>query len=565
MGESRIGMGRSSGAWRVGARARLSPHGRRAGLTLIELLAAMVVLLVGVYSVAALFPKLSRNIGEDKTRTTMGRATQRVAEAYQSGTYEAPDATAPFDVDVDQIDPSSRPADPDSNSFAENPLNSRDDIVNVYGEHVTVPAPLAAGGTACYVLKQGMVDPGTVPVVSEQVALPQAYRDPGPGGSLSRGCYYLRPTGEMIYRTSGSAAGVLVHYDWFDPALGMVKRVAGELIQASGTTVQAVAARGGTVVPGTTKAYTLYLWACTTAKPAVVAGRRCWVDNLTATSPDAGQSLYFPSYLSGRRVSVSYRVRREDLLDGTNPRRAKIMHEDSVLPTEPPYRMTLNYGGLEDANPLTSEDFSGNTIPDIWLMMVDLIDGTTWVWDDTSDGTGMIEDVDFSNGIVTINGAAVQGTAAARKMGHPVRIYYRTFDENCIQIQKAASEFVEVQAGGSSNVPNWEHRQYSIGTRAGATNTYTYLYGFPAYLEDQAVQVDYRVTSGSTVRQVANELHVITDLDDASLGYGFMLAQPQVSGVGSVRGASMRVVGWWRTYTGRIGRVDVTSMLFPGA
>ena len=48
--------------------------GARSGLTLVELLAAMVVLLVGVYAVAALFPKLSGAISEEETRTTIARA-----------------------------------------------------------------------------------------------------------------------------------------------------------------------------------------------------------------------------------------------------------------------------------------------------------------------------------------------------------------------------------------------------------------------------------------------------------------------------------------------------------
>jgi len=162
--------------------------------------------------------------------------------------------------------------------------------------------------------------------------------------------------------------------------------------------------------------------------------------------------------------------------------------------------------------------------------------------------------------------AVIEGAVpSASRAGHPVRIFYRTMEEQALQVQKAPSEFVEVAslaAASNDAYPNWHHRRYMIDTRSDGSDTYAFLHAFPAYLEGQAVEVDYTYGAASPVR-ISNELHVITDLGDPALGYGFVLSQPTVRGVYRVAGASVRVVGWWRTPQGRTARYDVTNMLFP--
>ncbi len=548
--------------WRVHhptlrASGRLSVLSGRRGLTLVELLAAMLVLLVGVYAVAALFPKLSTFIAEEETRTSMSRAALQVAEAYRAGTYEAPDATAPNFANVDTVEPGSVPDDPDTNT---SDPNSRDDFIEVFGEYVTVPQPAVAGGYACYVPKMGLVE--SVLAVRELRPLTEAYRDPGAGGSVGAGEYYLRSTGEFIYNSAGSN-GAYINYDWYDS--GVLKRAGTESVPGTGQIVQAVAGRGGSIVPGNARAYAVYNWNCTVGPPGAppYSGNICWLD------AQAGQSIFFPHYLAGKQIKIDYRLRREDPYAESALRRARIMFEDKRLPSTTPFKVGLNFDGLDDENPLITTSLTGTDIADIWVLMVDLVDGKTYVWDDAGDGSGDIADVDFLRGGITMNASTAAGTWRAEgRAGHPVRIYYRTIDEHCIQVQKAPTEFVEVASmahASNSFLPDWQHRRYMVSYVTVGADTYAQLYGFPAYCEDQGVQVDYTVDVGGTNVRMNGEMHVISDLDNPALGCGFVLNQPNVTGILSVEGATMRVVGWWRSQNGRLTRYDVANMVFPGA
>ncbi len=547
--------------WHQRARHVGAGLGSRRGLTLVELLAAMIVLLVGVYAIAALFPKLSRSISDEETRTSMSRATQRLAEGYRSGELELPDATAPHYTQVDAVEPGSSPDDPDSNLTGTNPLNSRDDFIEVYGERVTVPAPPTPGGYPCYVPKLGLVDPSMVPVVHSFREMKEAYRDPGANTTPRDGEFYLRTDGQFLFNGPGGGNnGAIVYYDWVLPG-GIIRRANGELVPNSGSYVQAVASRGGRVVPGSVRAYARYPWACSFGPPATIAGRVCWVD---AT---AGQSIYFPATAAGTKLRVDYRVRREDLQAEGTSRRAKIMFEDKRVPSAPPYQIDLNFDGLSDEYPLVANALDGTDIADVWLLVVDLTDGATWVWDDNSDGTGAITEVDFSRGKFWMNGSVVTGASGTARAGHPIRIYYRTADEHTIQVQKAPTEFVEVDSlthPANAYLPNWEHRRFRIGTQAAASGNYYYLCDFPAYLEDQAVEVDYTYDAGDgQPTPVSNEVHVISDLGDPNLGFGFVLNHSNVMGLYEVTGASARIVGWWRTEDGRVSRFDVANIMFP--
>ncbi|MEN6345756.1 MAG: type II secretion system protein [Armatimonadia bacterium] len=543
--------------------------GRRSGFTLIELLAAMVVLLIGVYSVAALFPRLSKSVSDEERRTTITRAVAELSSRYQSDAAEAPEATAPADADINALDPNSLPQDPDSTSLTTNPVNSRDDIVQVYGEEFRVPAPSVAGGFPCYVPKGGLIDPNTLPTVIELRSLTEAAVDPGPGGTVASGEFYLRPDG-MLIANSGTGY-VSVDYDW--TANNLVRHAVDEMVpvQAGGTLVQAQqpvgpSGRGGAVVLGNTQAYAVYGYTGSVGDPngtTLPTGSLSFV-----VDSRAGQAIYFPPDAVGKRLKISYRLRREDIQGGTNQRLALIMHEDKTIPATAPYELPLGIEFLDDANELFTQTFDGTqlTKPE-WVMMVDLTDGTPIGWEGQTSNASFdflrgISNVDFRKGLLTID-----STALASRLGHPVRIYYRTLEQHSIQVQRAPAEFVEVTAGFTPNVPFWQHRQFCLGTQVTGGHTYGYVYGMPAYCEDQAVQVDYmiRKPGWGTPRRVSNEVHVVTDLRNmgAGYGFGFALNEPDIVGITRVRGVSVRVVGWWRTEAGRQGRMDLTNMLFP--
>ncbi len=543
--------------------------GARRGLTLIELLAAMMVLLVGVYAVAALFPKLSLNIAEEERGTSMSRSVGQFAAGLQAEGSPVIGATAPLDANLDAVDPNSRPADPDSVATG---ANSRDDFVVVYEEWLKVPAPTSPSGLACYIPRLGLIAQGVGPTVFEDTELKLAYRDPGRtlvqngelvSGKDSAGTFYLRDmadtaagdsatdVAEVILPRpsvgSGTTYQYRVDYDWYDPAQSLRKRVMGELVP--------VVAPTGT--PSNIATVPRSFVACRpsggwrTGWP-MVTGARAWRRVYRSVSVGTyGQAAYFDNSLVGHTLRMNYVLRVT-----SNWRRDQVMQEERVLPTAAPYDLPLTFGDLDDEQPLMSQAFSGTAISPVWVLMVDLSDGAAFVYDTTPTAAEGISSVDFRRGVVTINAV----TLSAR-LGHQVRLYYRTADQHCLQVQKTPAEFVEVADGVTCDTPWWQHRSYQVSSAG--SGGYFALDHFPAYLEDQAVQVDYLAGSGTPLR-ISNELHVISDLGDVggTPNFGFVLNQPAVAGVLAVRGGTMRVSGWWRAESGRVKRVDITQMLF---
>lgn len=540
----------------------------RRGLTLMELLAAMAVLLVGVYSVAALFPKLSRNISDEEQRSTMQRAIQQLSARYQSGSLEAPDGTAPTDANVNAMDPASEPKDPDSTAFADNPLNSRDDFVVVYGEEFKIPAPVTPTGFPAYVPKMGLLRENTSPVMVEFAELTQCAYDPGSGGTVPAGQYYLRPDGELI--ANSGTTYVSLDYNWYGGTPALVRRAVGERL-SNGDTVQAVSDRSGRVVPGDTHCFAMHYWSGSVNQANTAnlpLGSRTFV-----VDPRAGQALRFPSDAPSLTAGHTLKLLQYRLREDAHGRRVLMMQEDKTIPATTPFQIQLNVAFLDDENPLLTNDFTGTALSDDeYVLMVDLTDGEPIAWTGVMnnptyaglDFNRAILDVNFRRGIVTVDGGLLSS-----RLGHPVRIYYRTLSQHCIQVQKAPAQFVECTSSVTPNVPYAVHRTYQISSETVSGNQLIHLTNFPSYCEDQAVEVDYLVQPAgwNTTRRICRELHVITDLREAntSWGFGFALNEPNVVGVLDVRGVSVRTLGWWRTEMGRIGRLDITNVLLPDA
>ncbi len=560
--------------------------GASRGLTLIELLAAMMVLLVGVYAVAALFPRMYRNVEEEKSRTTVMRLTEQTATRFKGGADAAPDDTAPLDANINSVDPGSRPQDPDSRSFTNNPPNSRDDMVCAYGERFTVPAASRPGSGGpgefpCYIPKVGLINDGSVPNVVETKRMTPALADPGVPTTATRltaGTFCLRPDGTLLasfddspYSAFPTPSWIELDYQWVDSSgTGLVKRVPGEAVVGgvpgglwvweSNAPVQAVQAagvggRGGSVICSTATAYAVYQWSPSVTQPSNAAlspGTRNCVVDITAH-----QAVYFPKDATGRALRMDYLVR----VVGTQQRRDLILQEDQVLPSSSPYMVHLTFGKLDNVTPLLTMTVpSGGGTPGLVtqpvnLLMVDLTDGQAYGW---NDGQGAIIGLDFINGIFTVNSTVLAGRAGDR-----IRVYYRTMDQHMVQLEKAPAEFVETAPGGASNVPNWPHRSFQIA-QSNQSPPCLVLYGFPAFCQGQAVQVDYLAgPAGGMPTRISNELHVINYMGNLGYasGYGFVLNRTDAVGVLAVRGASLTVSGWWRAQDGRVAHVDTTDML----
>lgn len=535
-------------------------------MTLVELMAAMVVLLVGVYAVAGLFPRMTRNIVNEERRTSMSSAVDREAASLQAKVEGLPLTTSPSVLNANVVDiGTNRPNDPDD--AGTNP-NSRDDFIWVIGEEFTVPAATSGSGPCVYVPRMGLINPGPgTYTVSEPITLTRTDQDPANGTAVPTGGYFLRELanggadtiGELVVtQPSGFPAyAALVDYEWTDATDGLVKRVVDELVDLTAPAPRYVQVNApGVNRPNSRDGY-----------PRSASSRARALRAWPATMGDLGHAIFLPPQAAGRKMRMNYQLRLE------NGRRELVMQEDKVIPAETPYQLALSFGDLDTDTPLMSEDFWGNAITPVYVVVVDLTDGARFVWDDAAGGSG-IAHVDENRGLINFDSAAISG-----RLGHPCRIYYRTLDQHFIHVQKAPSTFVEWNGTVNPASWDWALRTYRIGYGAAFTGDarYTCLYGMPAYCEDQAVQVDYLVRDPGDVPapappimppvRVRNELHVIADLGDAGgtpLGYGFVLDRPDLIGVLGVWGVSMRVTGWYRTEAGSLSRVDQTRVLFPG-
>lgn len=598
-----VGSGSACRPWRVG--------GARAGLTLVELLAAMMVLLVGVWSVAALFPKLSREVVDEERHMTTARQAQELAASYRADPLSAEVSTSPLPLravdpngsNTETADPVARPQDPDSTNLSDNPPNGRDDWVWVWGETFVIPQPWPAGGVSAYLPRGGLLDQtdhwydaadGAVTDHSNRADRHVAGLQVFEHRKLKRvakasqvqatsNSFFLRDDGTLL--SNPDTVKLQISYSWYDSTDGFIKRTAREWVLPYEGLGANVVDAGAAVVPGDEEVWAVYEFGVAPLGSGP-SPRVC------AVASPYRQALLFDARDAGTKVSINYRTLRE------GGRRELYMQESSRIPmpaedpnqsnllTMPPIK--LAFAGLDDERPLLSLTPSGTREQNVYLLAVAEGSGTALAWEAVLDGGAAnptlttvetdppdarfpFRNVDFTNGTVELN---PYHPFVASNVGQPIRLLYRTIDDNCVQLQKAPARFAPVSATtdavGLATAGWWQMvgERYKIGRRdRGALPPVAYLYDFSRHLEDQAVQVDYLVRpAGSTSPvRVNGEVHVLADLQDPGLGIGCVLNEPNVVGVLQVRGVSLRVCGWWRTPSGRVRMTDISGILFPGA
>ena len=208
-----------------------------AGMTLVEVLVAMVILLVGIWTLAMGFPKLLGDIATQEKRTEMAIQAERTLNQLTRYPDDLPLGIAGVSADIDAT---GQPDDPSiSDPVTPANANARDDIIEIIGERFTVPAPLAPpyGSYPVYVFRQGLAAPGSVQVYEES-SLPGGF-DVAPDGTV----------------TPMDGFGLVeINYDWVDTG-GTTHHVHGELVVDIPATVDAVAAASagtfGQVLSGT--------------------------------------------------------------------------------------------------------------------------------------------------------------------------------------------------------------------------------------------------------------------------------------------------------------------------
>ena len=288
-------------------------------MTLVELLVAMVILLVGVWTVARGFPILMRNVTSEQERTQAARLAEQRLEVLKQNPAALPVSIRPPAAIASQVDLDSAPRDPDSTN---NPPNSRDDFIVVEGERARVPAPDVGSNYSVLVLSQGLVDEAPDAVKVWRVERLQRMTQPPTGNHAPPGYFYMDSSGTVILPAGYD--GFIADYAWVDSTDNVVHWVHGDQESVSPTGAQVYVA--GTsdfaqVLPETAAVEGLkslnVIW---NGSPIPPPGE--------VTIAPFGIGLIFNRADAGSTVLITYRLRTRDQ---NHSKRALYMMEDQVI------------------------------------------------------------------------------------------------------------------------------------------------------------------------------------------------------------------------------------------
>ncbi|MFO7945829.1 MAG: prepilin-type N-terminal cleavage/methylation domain-containing protein [Armatimonadota bacterium] len=177
------------------------PTMRSRGMTLVELLVAMVVLLVGIWTIAAGFPKLVQSIHTEEQKTEMARFAERNMQRLHSEQGALPQAITGGPT----INPYSEPEDL---SDPNRPPNAMENVRRVVGESFRIPGAQPTADSrrsfSPYVLKQGpaMWEEGGVQTTHVYIRVPLTQQRLDPrvtGNTMLPNSYYVdETTGEIV-------------------------------------------------------------------------------------------------------------------------------------------------------------------------------------------------------------------------------------------------------------------------------------------------------------------------------------------------------------------------------
>lgn len=464
--------------------AKAGPRvGNRSGMTLLELLVAMLVLLVGIYTVAKGFPTMLNLIRGEGDRTTMARLAEKEMARYARDGEALPDAItgggsiSPYDVAEDPLDDL-------------RPPNAQDNVLDVIGETFRVPAAyIAPGGTYVsgisgqYVLRQGPAlwsDPtgtGGMPYVYLLIPLDEQRDDPTLPGSpgLARNSFFVNAAaGDILvpptaYTYDGDDARgwsvdeVVADYAWSEPGAPGSRPV---LHYVQGETVNDLSGTG----PVAAKVHPAHLPAGTFGQ--LIAGQtRVWAKHYFAREPFGtaypaqpgwyvlenkyGVTLRFHPQDTGLTLKVDYRLRTD-----VGDRRKLLMMEEQVISGA---QSRVDGGGIPfadvrlslrklddgvDLGPVFGEDVQGNPLApgdETNILAVDMVDGNVYVEGAplTLSDPNLLPMLDdgYRDGLLSLP-LVIAGNPAPY-VGHPLRFYYRTLDRHNLQMQKAPRSFVD--------------------------------------------------------------------------------------------------------------------------
>ncbi len=496
------------------------------GMTLLELMVAMLVLLIGIWTIAAGFPKLLANLTSEGERTEMARLVQRNMERLKDTEGALPWAIAG--------DPTISPySEPEDITEPSRPANAQENLLDVIGEAFQIPGaqPDAAGtgaqASSAYVLQQGPAqwcnypETDSYPFVYILIPLTEQRVDPRVAGNpmLPNSFYVDEANGrifvpETVYTYDGSESTawsvdeLLVNYAWAETG-GIANRPPTHYVQDERAIDDAYTASGdwyfsvrATARSGGDHDFSCLIEGRTAAQAIVYFDREEWddADNLPdgrgryVLNNDYGVELRFHRDDAGLTAYVDYRLRDVEDTNGISAesgRRKLMMIEDHVINNEAVRtddvtgdsyaEVKLAAGNINDEMPLFSQDLSGTELTsDVYLLAVDLTTGAIYtggenitLYDDTL--SPKLER-GFLDGVVAVR--LDIGDVQQPYVGRTMRFYYSTLDYHNVQLQKPARTFVDLltaqcytgpylddEANEPSNLVQVDYRTYRVLSR----------------------------------------------------------------------------------------------------
>ncbi|MFQ6096330.1 MAG: hypothetical protein ACE5O2_01290 [Armatimonadota bacterium] len=526
------------------------------GMTLVEVMVAVLILLVGIYAVVKGFPELNRAIGANKIRSERTRNMQGRLDSFVAHPFSLPFAIAIYPDPARTIDPAARPE--------ADILNVVNDAYHVIGEpfYLSHYDPATGGGIGVpspYVLKLGLPQlesAGPPPVwrirVYEDVRLQPARTRGNP--RLDE--YDVTPADAVDGRINvvpldptdsdpNVRRVLVVDYVWMDSA-GFAHFVHHELVPfmpsppaplPPGYYVAAAQLPGG-VFAGLVPDQVRVFWRNYFRDVAAGGTDR----DVYSPDPTYGTPLSFPVGAATvdafgrptdrRALAVDYDLALETPVPGdregrTLARRIPIMVEDHQVPStpddwndlsgdgrldvgEPQYcSVQLEAGHFDDGSDTLTKPSPPLGIPNLQILAIDLTDGS--VYRHNLDGSGAIEfnDEGYRRGVVWF----APGLHPAQS-GHRLRFFYRTLSDDTVALYKAPAVFVNCITR-PVRPPDDDYRLYIVDPGS-ADRTWANLdksiIGFPEACAGQAVEVDYAFVDNDTGRlvTVSGELHVVS-------------------------------------------------------
>ncbi len=531
-----------------------------AGFTLVEVLVAMVILLVGIWTLAVSFPKLLGVVATQEKRTEMARQADRTLDQLirhpndlplaTRGDSRLPDLSDPTLTPLEGIDATGSPEDPSITDFAITHPNARDDMIEVIGERFTVPAPLAFpyGPYPVYVFRQGLAEPGATVVYQVFEATTgdrkpwQAKISVDSGGTLSilqlpNNAYIGDPFALDPVTPWTAYVSYAWVYDGHNPATDPVHYVNGEEVIDTGQVV--AGALGHNIVEG-----------------SLTGEVRAYYDLAMAgiVQHESGALLAFLANFTGARLGVNYTLRTDP--DYRHGRRALIMSEEHRIVSSP-QTVTLVASHIDET--FLPVDLNADTLyNDTNILAVDLNTGYVY-----SEGSGL----DWPAEDATSKGQITVGySLPAPEIGHDLRFYYVTLDQDLISVQIAPATFVDVNI---ATLPDLYRSYKAVPNAVDAALTDLLFYPCNA---GHTVSVDYKYRTGpNTTVTVYDELHTIStelyppgDPDIPEPHYVTLNPNDpnveEIDEIIAVTGKSLQAIAWWRTPNGRLERLEINTV-----